>query len=94
MDDFDELVDTSYRDRIVTDPNILVGKPTVKGTRISVELILDFLAAELDLDELFAAYPRLTREDVKAVLAYARAVVVGAEIAPRPLTGVAASRGQ
>ena len=94
MDDFDELVDTSYRERIVTDPKILVGKPTVKGTRISVELILDFLAAELDLDELFEAYPRLTKEDVRAVLAYARAVVVGAEVASRPLTGAAAMRGQ
>jgi uncharacterized protein (DUF433 family) len=94
MDDFDELLDTSYRDRIVTDPNILVGKPTVKGTRISVELVLDFLAAELDLNELFAAYPRLTRDDVRAVLAYARAVVIGAETAPRPLTGAGTLRGQ
>ena len=74
-----------YRMRIVQDPNILVGKPTIRGTRISVELVLDFLAHELDLDELFAAYPRLTHEDVKAVLAYARAVVLGEEaVPPRP----------
>jgi uncharacterized protein (DUF433 family) len=74
-----------YRERIVRDPTILVGMPTVKGTRIAVELVLDFLSQELDLDELFAAYPRLTREDVQAVLASARAVVVGEEaVPPRP----------
>ena len=94
MDDFDESLDTSYRERIVIDQNILVGKPTVKGTRISVELVLHFLSTELDLDELFAAYPRLTKEDVQAVLAYARAVVIGAEVAPRPLTGAGVLRGQ
>jgi uncharacterized protein (DUF433 family) len=76
MDDFEELLDTSYRDRIVTDPNILVGKPTIKGTRIPVELVLDFLSQDLNLDELIAAFPRLSREDVKAVLAYARSVIV------------------
>jgi uncharacterized protein (DUF433 family) len=74
------LVDpATYRERIVRDPNILVGKPTVKGTRLSVDLVLQILAYEPDLDELFAAYPRLTVEDVKAVLAYARAVLIGQE---------------
>jgi uncharacterized protein (DUF433 family) len=85
--DMDEpLVDpATYRERIVRNPNILVGKPTVRGTRISVELVLHFLADDPNLDELFAAYPRLTVEDVKAVLAYARAVVVGQEPVAQPL---------
>jgi uncharacterized protein (DUF433 family) len=87
MTDMDELLvdPATYRERIVRNPNILVGKPTVKGTRISVELVLHFLAHDPNLDELFAAYPRLTVEDVKAVLAYARAVVVGQEPVARPL---------
>ncbi len=64
-----------YQDRIITDPDILVGKPVVKGTRISVELVVNYLAQNPNLDELFADYPRLTIEDVKACLAYAHAVM-------------------
>ena len=66
-----------YLDRIVQDPEIMVGKPVVKGTRIPVEKVLDQLAYNPDLDELFAIYPELTRDDVKACLAYAQAAVVG-----------------
>jgi uncharacterized protein (DUF433 family) len=58
-------------ERIVKDPEILLGKPTVRGTRIPVELVLEHLAFNLDLNDLFAAYPRLSLEDVKACLAYA-----------------------
>ena len=94
MDDFEGLLDTGNRDRNVSDPNILVGKPTVKGARISVEPVLHFLSEEPSLDELLAAYPRLTTEDVKAVLAYARAVVIGAKVAPRPLVAAGATHEQ
>ncbi len=65
----------TYKDRIILDPEIMVGKPVVKGTRIPVELVLDFLAHNPDLDEFFAAYPHLTLEDVKACLAYGKAAV-------------------
>ena len=64
-----------YHERIIQDPNIMVGKPVVKGTRIPVELVLGHLAHNLDLDELFAAYPHLTIEDVQACLAYAQRAV-------------------
>jgi uncharacterized protein (DUF433 family) len=64
-----------YLDRIAQDPAVMVGKPVVRGTRIPVELVLEQLSYNLDLDELFSAYPRLTREDVKACIAYARAKV-------------------
>jgi uncharacterized protein (DUF433 family) len=64
----------TYQDRIIADPDIMVGKPVVKGTRIPVELVLGELAANPDLDELFAAYPRLTIEDVRACLDYAQAL--------------------
>lgn len=60
-----------WRDRIVCDPGILVGKPTVKGTRLSVELILGWLAQGWTHDTLVEAYPQLTREDVLAALAFA-----------------------
>jgi uncharacterized protein (DUF433 family) len=60
-----------YSNRIITDPNILVGKPVVKGTRIPVELVLAHLAENPDLGGLFAAYPTLSVDDVKACLAYA-----------------------
>ncbi len=51
----------NWRDYIVTDPEILVGKPAVKGTRLSVDLILDRLADGWTAEDLYQAYPRLTR---------------------------------
>jgi len=65
---------TQYGDRIVKDPEILTGKPTVRGTRIPVELVLAKLARNPDLGELFEDYPRLTVDDVKACLEYASSV--------------------
>jgi uncharacterized protein (DUF433 family) len=67
--------------RIVQDPAILGGKPVVKGTRIAVEVILEYLAHNPDFTELFADYPRLTMNDVKACFVYAQRLV---EAAPRP----------
>src|SRR5438874_8016273 len=64
-----------YRDRIIHNPDIMVGKPVVKGTRIPVERVLAHLAHNPDLNDLFAAYPELTEEDVKACLAYAQELV-------------------
>ncbi len=64
-----------YQERIVRDPETMVGKPVVKGTRIPVERVLDQLAYKPDLGELFAMFPELTVEDVRACLAYARAMV-------------------
>jgi uncharacterized protein (DUF433 family) len=75
-----------YLDRIVADPAVLVGKPVVKGTRIPVELVLAKLAQNPDLDELFADYPRLTVDDVKACLAYAQALVEQTDSSGRLLT--------
>lgn len=65
-------------DRIVQDPAILSGKPVVRGTRIPVEMVLDSLAHNPDFDELLADYPRLTMDDVKACLAYARSLAAAA----------------
>ena len=73
-----------YHERIVADPRILAGKPVVKGTRIAVDLVLEELAQNPDIDELLAAHPDLTRTDVQAGLAYARALVTGEEVSPQP----------
>ena len=72
----------TYRDRIIQDPNVMVGKPVVKGTRIPVELVLQHLEENPDLNDLFAAFPRLTMEDVKACLACARAAVRNKRLHP------------
>lgn len=60
-----------WRDRIVSDPDILVGKPVVKGTRISVELILGWLANGWTFEQLLESYPNIDREDIQAALAFA-----------------------
>ena len=72
-------------ERIVADPRILAGKPVVKGTRIAVDLVLEELAQNPAIDELLAAHSDLTRDDVQACLAYAKAIVTGEEIFPQPL---------
>lgn len=71
-------------DCITVDPEILTGKPVVRGTRIPVQLVLKRLAQDLDIKTLFDAYPRLTEEDVKACLEYAVALVDGEEVNPTP----------
>ena len=57
--------------RIEVDPNILMGKPVITGTRIPVYLILNLLASGYDHDRIIQAYPGLTREDIRAALFYA-----------------------
>lgn len=61
----------NWRERIVCDPEILMGKPSIKGTRISVELVLGWLGAGWSLEQVLDNYPHLQREDVLAALSYA-----------------------
>ena len=56
---------------IVSDPNVLMGKPVIAGTRLSVELILQKLSAGETVEQLLAAHPRLSREAVSAALSFA-----------------------
>jgi uncharacterized protein (DUF433 family) len=58
-------------DRIEINSNVMMGKPVIKGTRIKVELILRKLSEGATEEELIDAYPRLTREDIGAAIAYA-----------------------
>lgn len=56
--------------RIVIDPNICNGRPTVRGTRITAQTIVEFLAAGDSVEDVLDEYPILTREDILACLAY------------------------
>ncbi len=60
-----------YRQFIVSNPKIMMGKPTIMGTRITVEFILESLAAGETPEELLKEHPRLKREDIQAALAFA-----------------------
>ena len=60
-----------YRDRIVVDPEVRFGKPTVRGTRITVGDVLSYLAGGMSEDEILADFPQLSREDLRACLAFA-----------------------
>jgi uncharacterized protein (DUF433 family) len=56
---------------IISDPNIMVGKPVIRGTRITVELILHKLAAGQTVEQILEDYPHITREGIKAALEFA-----------------------
>jgi uncharacterized protein (DUF433 family) len=60
-----------WHNHIVSDPEILVGKPVIKGTRISVELILGWLANGWTFEQVLESYPLITREDIQAALSFA-----------------------
>ncbi len=73
----------NWREHITTDPAVCHGKACIKGTRITVSVVLDNLAAGVSVEELLQSYPTLTREAVLAALAYA-AEVVGERIVALP----------
>jgi uncharacterized protein (DUF433 family) len=76
----------SWRERISIDPNVCHGKPCIKGTRIMVWILVDCLANGDSVEEVLAAYPSLTREDVQAALAYA-AEMTRERVLPVEVTG-------
>jgi uncharacterized protein (DUF433 family) len=63
--------DMSLLDRIVIDPGIRFGKPTVRGTRLSVGDVLGYLAGGMSEDQILQDFPQLSREDIRACLAFA-----------------------
>jgi uncharacterized protein (DUF433 family) len=67
-------------DRIVSDPDIMMGKPAVRGTRITVELILRKLGHGQTVEELIDDYPAITRDDVLAAQAFAADYLAGEKI--------------
>lgn len=60
-----------WKDRITASPEVMLGKPCIRSTRISVELILERLSSGWDVPTLIEAYPHLSAEDVQAALAFA-----------------------
>jgi len=73
---------TKYQNRITVDPKVMVGKPVIKGTRITVELILRLLAQGQAIEEILKAYPHLKKEDISAALEYAAEIIEEEKIPP------------
>lgn len=72
----------NWPDRIVIDPDILVGKPVVKGTRIAVELVIDLLARGWSKEQVMQQYDHITVEDIQACLGYASEVLKSEKVYP------------
>jgi uncharacterized protein (DUF433 family) len=70
------------RGKVVSDPEIMFGKPVIEGTRLTVEHILEEMSHGLDLQELLEAYPTLTREGILAALEYAAQVLKSDVLVP------------
>ena len=66
-----EIENMNIYDRIETSPEVMLGKPVIKGTRIPVELIVRKLAEGASVEDLLDGYPTLTRQDIQAALLYA-----------------------
>lgn len=64
-------------DRIVVDPNVCFGRPTVRGTRVRVGLVLDLLADGTTVDEILDDYPSLTDDDIRACLTFGARLSTG-----------------
>ncbi|MFN8496244.1 MAG: DUF433 domain-containing protein [Anaerolineae bacterium] len=73
-----------YREHIQTDPSVMMGKPVIVGTRLTVESVLDKLAAGETYEQLLDAHPRLTLESIHAALAYAADVLRSDVVYPLP----------
>lgn len=69
-----------YFERISIDPGVMLGKPCIKGTRITVELILDKLSGGADVEWILNAYPHIKRKDIFEAIRYAKAVLTNEEI--------------
>jgi uncharacterized protein (DUF433 family) len=74
--------------RIVSDPNILGGKPIISGTRISVELIMNFLAAGMNIKDILKEYPELKESEVLTAVEYATKLVSKQNLIGRQQTTV------
>jgi len=71
-----------WRDRIVLDPAVLAGKPVIKGTRISVELVIDLLAQGWSREQILEEYDHLSLDDILACLTYASDVLQSEVVHP------------
>ena len=74
--------DDKLLNRITVNPDVMVGKPVIRGTRIPVVTILRMLGQSISPDEILREYPRLERADIDAALAYAAGVVEDEDVFP------------
>lgn len=72
------------KELITSDPKVMLGKPVVAGTRITVELILEKLAAGETVEQIVKAHPRLTEEGIRAALAFASEALKADVVYPAP----------
>jgi uncharacterized protein (DUF433 family) len=79
-----EKMHRDWQERIVVDPKVLVGKPLIRGTRLSVEFILDLLANDWTIEQILSEYSQLEREDIMAVLKYAAEMAKEEKVYPLP----------
>ena len=71
---------TNYMEKIEINPKVMLGKPVIKGTRITVELILEELSVGKKIEDLLEAHPRLTEESIQAALAFAADALKGERV--------------
>lgn len=69
----------SYQQRITANPQVMLGKPVVKNTRITVELVLRKIGGGFSFEEIIEMYPQVTKEDILACVSYAASVLEGEE---------------
>jgi uncharacterized protein (DUF433 family) len=79
-------MDEKLAERIVINPQIMVGKPVIQGTRVPVELIIRMLAQGIPESEILKEYTRLQPADIRAALAYAAQTLAHEDVLPLPLT--------
>lgn len=72
----------AWKDRITVDPDILAGKPVIKGTRIAVEFIVGLLADGWTYETILRNYPQLKKEDILAALNYASEILKEERVFP------------
>ena len=74
----------TWQERIALDPAILTGKPTIKGTRIAVEFVVDLLARGWSQEDILREYDHLNADDIQACLAYASEMLQSERVYPTP----------
>jgi uncharacterized protein (DUF433 family) len=72
----------TWQERIVIDPEILVGKPVIRGTRLAVDFIIDLLAQGWSESDILKNYPGVTSEDIQACLGYASEMLRSEKVYP------------
>jgi len=79
-----EVRTMSWQERISVDPEVLVGKPVIRGTRLAVEFVVGLLAQGWPEEEVLKNHPGISREDIHACLQYARSVLESERVYPAP----------